>query len=85
MHINLWLIALLSYMVCSVGSAAVPTPVTSTPPPGQHGFPFLSTTVDLASHGYVETEVLFTGTAQAFIAAGVLGDDGIGRSDRIRA
>ncbi|HVN46531.1 MAG TPA: alpha/beta hydrolase domain-containing protein [Steroidobacteraceae bacterium] len=37
-------------------------------PHGQHGFPFLSTVLDLGTVGYVEEEFLISGTAQAYIS-----------------
>jgi hypothetical protein len=43
-------------------------PIPATAPPGHpsHGYPFFSTTVDLASHGYVEEEYFFEGTANRY-------------------
>jgi Alpha/beta hydrolase domain len=46
------------------------------PPPGQHGFPFMSTILDLAKYGYQEQEFLISGIATAYVPTGPLGDDG---------
>jgi hypothetical protein len=43
------------------------TPTVSMPPAGQHGFPFMSTVVNLAGFGYVEEEFLIAGRAQAYV------------------
>ena len=68
-------------------SAAVPNPVVVGPipapaPPGDpsHDYPFFATTVDLASHGYVEEEFFFEGTANRYnlpeLATGSVIDSG---------
>lgn len=44
--------------------------------PGTHGFPFLSTTLDLSAYGYLEEEFLLTGTARAFAFSDEPGNDG---------
>ena len=56
-----------------VGPAAVPTPFVTGPIPAtarvgdpSHGYRFFSTTVDLASHRYVEQEFFFEGTANRY-------------------
>jgi hypothetical protein len=56
-----------------LGPASVPNPLVTGPipltaPPGDpsHGYPFFSTTVDLASYGYVEEEYFFEGTANTY-------------------
>ena len=56
-----------------VGPAAVPIPVVTGPilatarvGDPSHGYPFFSTTVDLASRGYVEEEFFFEGTANRY-------------------
>ena len=56
-----------------VGRAAVPTPIVTGPIPAtarvgdpSHGYRFLSTTVDLASHRYVEVEFFLEGTANRY-------------------
>ena len=46
------------------------------PPPGQHGFPFMSTILDLGKYGYQEQEFLVSGIATAYVPTGPLGDDG---------
>ncbi len=61
----------------SAVQAAVPTPSVSVPPPGTNGFPFLTSSINLASFGYGEQEYLISGTAQAFINTGTLGNNGI--------
>jgi hypothetical protein len=69
-----WLVLLL----VSVGAqAAVPVPMVSIPPAGNNGFPFLTSSIDLAAFGYTETEFLLSGDAQAFVNAGTLGNDGV--------
>jgi len=68
-------------------SAAVPNPVVigpipATGPPGNpsHDYPFFSTTVDLSSHGYIEEEFFFEGTANRYnlpeLATGSVIDSG---------
>jgi hypothetical protein len=56
-----------------VGPAAVPNPIVTGPIPATaspgdpwHNYPFLSTTVDLASRGYVEEEFFLEGTANRY-------------------
>lgn len=70
----------LAVAILFVGAASADegsaTPAVSAPPPGRHGFPFMSTSTDLAASHYVEQEFLFSGTAQAFINTGELGADG---------
>src|ERR1700761_5418810 len=51
-------------------SSGPATPTVSLPPPGQHGFPFLSTVFDLEAFGYVEEEFFITGKAQAYVPVG---------------
>ena len=46
---------------------SISTPRVLTPPSGQHGFPLMSSALDLKSVGYVEEEYFISGTAQAFI------------------
>ena len=60
-----------------VAQAAVPIPTVSIPPPGTHGFAFLTSSINLAQFGYGEQEFLISGTAQAFINSGTLGNDGV--------
>jgi len=68
-------------------SAAVPNPVvigpipaTATPGDPSHDYPFFSTTVDLASLGYVEAEFFFEGAANRYntpeLATGSVIDSG---------
>ncbi len=47
-------------------SVAGPVPVTGTPGDSTRDYPFFSTTVDLASRGYVEEEFFFAGTANTY-------------------
>jgi hypothetical protein len=56
--------------------AVVPTPTISIPPAGAHGFPFGTSSVDLAAFGYSEQELFISGTAQSFVNSGTLGVDG---------
>lgn len=55
--------------------AAEPTPTVSSPP--AVGFPFDRAAVDLASFDYTEQEFFISGTAQAFVNSGTLGNDGV--------
>ena len=70
----------LAVAILFVGAASADegsaTPAVSAPPPGRHGFPFMSTSTDLAASHYVEQEFRVSGTAQAFINTGELGADG---------
>lgn len=52
----------------SVPNPTVTGPIAAAAAPGDpsHQYPFFSTTVDLASHGYVEEEYFFEGTASRF-------------------
>ncbi len=43
-----------------------PIPATATPGDPSHHYPFFSTTVDLASEGYIEEEFFFEGTANRY-------------------
>jgi hypothetical protein len=61
--------------------ADVPTPTVSAPPVGQHGFPFLSEVIDLASYGYVEDEVFIEGTARSYVPVSPLSGITDGRWD----
>ena len=75
---SLGLLAWLGLVAASMAAqAAVPTPGVSIPPAGIHGFPFLTSSINLASFGYGEQEFLISGTAQAFVNSGTLGNDGI--------
>jgi hypothetical protein len=71
----------LAALLC--GSAAVDardsadmTPRVRLPPAGRHGFPFMSTTLDLGKVGYQEQEFLISGVATAYVPTGPFGDDG---------
>ena len=57
--------------------ASVQTPNLSIPPAGNNGFPFLASSIDLAAFGYTEREFFISGTAQAFINSGTLGNNGV--------
>ena len=50
------------------GDARTPTITVATA--GQHGFPYASSALDLASRGYIEKEYLISGTAEAYINDG---------------
>lgn len=63
------------------GASSVPTPTVSLPPVGQHGFPFLSEVIDLASYGYVEDEVFIEGTARSYVPVAPLAGITDGRWD----
>ena len=52
------------------------TPTVTVAPPGAHHFPFLSSALNLGARGYVETEFLYFGTAQAYVNVGAFGADG---------
>jgi hypothetical protein len=68
-----WLMAALWLPVVPTNAyddVGVSTPRISIAPAGTHGFPFMSSALDLSSRGYVEKEYLITGTAQAFVNDG---------------
>jgi hypothetical protein len=52
------------------------TPRTTAVAAGTHGFPFISSALDLAGFGYVEEEFFIAGSADAFINARALPTDG---------
>ncbi|MBS0579011.1 MAG: hypothetical protein JSR36_07080 [Proteobacteria bacterium] len=56
--------------------AAGPAPTLRAAPSGVHGFPFRTSTLNLAGAGYVEQEFLLSGTAQAYVPVAPLGSDG---------
>ena len=61
----------------AVQAAAGPAaPGLRVAPPGLHGFPFRSSTLNLASFGYVEQEFLLSGNAQAYVPVAPLQADG---------
>src|SRR6267154_318722 len=57
--------------------ASVPTPTVSLPPTGGHGFPFDTSSINLASFGYTESEFFISGNAQAFVNSGTFGNNGV--------
>jgi len=72
---------------CDAGATSVPNPkvigpILANAKPGEpsHDYPFFSTTVDLASYGYVEEEFFFEGTANRYntpaLATGSIIDSG---------
>src|SRR5215469_8943224 len=81
---------LVSLVVAAVGTLAaaalttpaaladsdVSTPRVRTAPHGQHGFPFMASTLNLSERGYVEQEFLLSGVAQAYIPVTPLQSDG---------
>jgi hypothetical protein len=66
-----------SFLAVPVALAAVPVPTVSTPPAGVNGFPFLTSSVNLAASGYTEKEFLISGNAQSFVNNGALGNNGV--------
>lgn len=58
------------------GESAIPIPAVHASSRGQHGFPLMASTINLRARGYVESEFLFSGTAQAYVNAGDWGADG---------
>ncbi|HEU5026188.1 MAG TPA: alpha/beta hydrolase domain-containing protein [Spirillospora sp.] len=56
--------------------ADVPSPVISVPPRGDHGFPFMAESENLAAQGYVEREFFLKGTATAYQKSGTWTSDG---------
>ena len=58
-------------------SAGVGTPTIRMASAGTHHFPYLSSALDLASHGYSEKEYLISGTAQAYINDGPFRANGV--------
>jgi hypothetical protein len=67
----------LALAVCTAARAAVPTPSVTLPPAGTHGFPFLTSSINLAAFGYTEQEFLISGTAHTFVNSGPLGNNGV--------
>ncbi len=61
-------IALAAALMGAVPNPIVTGPIPATVPPGDpsHDYPFFSTTLDLASFGYIEEEFLFEGTANRY-------------------
>jgi hypothetical protein len=64
-----------------------PIPATAKPGDASHDYPFFSTTVDLAAHGYVEEEYFFEGAANRYnmptLAIGSIMDRGNSYKTRI--
>lgn len=84
--VGTWLVVLVAFAQ-PAGAASVPNPTVTGPilpnaSPGDpsHDYPFFSTTVDLASQGYVEEEFFFEGTANRYntptLATGSVMDSG---------
>lgn len=72
------LLASIGLVAASIAAqASVPTPTLSIPPAGNHGFPFLTSSLNLAGFGYTEHEFFISGTARAFINSGTLADNGV--------
>jgi hypothetical protein len=72
------LLAGLGLIAASVAAqASVPTPNVSIPPAGGNGFPFATSSINLASFGYTESEFLISGNAHAFVNSGTLGNNGV--------
>jgi Alpha/beta hydrolase domain len=57
--------------------AGASIPTVTVAPAGTHGFPYLSSALDLSGRGYVEKEFLITGTAQAYVNDGPFLPNGI--------
>jgi hypothetical protein len=75
---RLLVLALIGLALAPVAAlASVPTPTVSIPPAGTRGFPFWSSSLDLAHFGYTEKEFLISGNAQAFVNSGTLGNNGV--------
>lgn len=72
-----WMTRLLIAGAMASGAQALDAvPQVSLPPAGIHGFPQSSSAIDLAARGYAEEEFFLSGTAQAFVNVGALGNDG---------
>src|SRR3974390_3495477 len=78
---------MLAFVFANTGLAGVPNPtvigpIAATAVPGDpsHGYPFFSTTVDLAAYDYVEEEFFLEGTANRYnlppLATGSVIDSG---------
>lgn len=75
---RLLVLALVGLALAPVAAlASVPTPTVSIPPGGTRGFPFWSSSLDLAHFSYTEKEFLISGNAQAFVNSGTLGNNGV--------
>ena len=74
----LLLFACVGLVVAPLASAAsVPTPTVSLPPAGGNGFPFDTSSINLGSFGYTESEFFISGNAHAFVNSGALGNNGV--------
>ena len=72
------LLAWLGLVAASVAAqASVPTPNVSIPPAGGNGFPFATSSINLGSFGYTESEFFISGNAHAFVNSGALGNNGV--------
>ncbi len=58
-------------------ASSVATPKITAAAVGTHGFPFMSSALNLADFGYVEEEFLIAGSANAFINVAPMGNDGV--------
>ena len=59
---------LLGFVVpASASDSGLSTPRVRVPPAGQHGFPYGSSSLNLAGLGYSEQEYIISGTARAFM------------------
>ena len=71
------LLSIIAVAASWAAQATVPTPTVSNPPTGAKGFPFLTSSINLADFGYTEREFFISGTAQSFVNQGTLGNDGV--------
>jgi Alpha/beta hydrolase domain len=72
------LVGLLAAVFVGGGSSAVANPIVSGPiTGGTHGFPFMSSALDLSQYGYTEEEYFLEGTATHNQPASALTSDGI--------
>ena len=60
----------------NAAESSLPAARLQIPPPGQNGFPFRTSTLDLGRLGYVEQELLISGTARAYVPVAPLQADG---------
>ncbi len=65
--------------MATLASAPVstPTPTVSLPPTGGNGFPFDTSSINLGSFGYTESEFFISGNAKSFVNSGTLGNNGV--------
>jgi hypothetical protein len=87
MHCHTWFVWSLLSLATLARAGSVPNPNVIGPIPANtapgdpsHDYPFFSTTVDLASHGYIEEEFFFEGNANRYntpaLATGSIIDSG---------